>query len=425
MRPLSLLPRSILALLLGAAALAAQSSGRLIGLSFDKTSTAPGEIHAQDILQNCPPATSLCKGILKHPGSSIVPAGGSAWDTRNGLLWVTDGATMEAYQLKGCSRQCSVQVVTMDPNAVASGLAISESQKLLWMLETRQGYVGLRPWLLDGCTAVPTRGGCTFVPPSNFAVAGGLALDEARQLLYFTVSEPGLIAWIHTLYVAKAQSGAACQPLCKIQLRECSLVQGPITGLAHDPWTRQLFATDGQNTRILSIGDPANCAFKDLGCCKKGINLHDWVGLAWQPAFASTVFGKGCSAKPCAPCPSPLHGLGAGSPSIGNPDFTLTLRQGPTGSFGVLLFGGGRCTKGVGVPFLCTAIYPALQPPPLVFGIGPLLGMGACDGTLDLKLPIPADAGLCGATLCTQWLMVCSGPGFALSNALEWEVTGG
>ena len=401
-----------------------QNSGRLIGYGQSASSKA-GEIHAQDVLKSCPPAFSVCTGILTSPATSNTPVGGSAWDSRTGLLWACDGTSLNAYALKGCSQQCSVQVVTMDSAATASGLAIAESKRQLWMLETRPGYVGLRPWSLVGCQAVPTRGGCSFPVTGHSMVAGGLAYDEGRDLLYFTVSEQQIVSWVHTLYVAPAKSGGACQPICKYSLKYCSLVQRAISGLAFDPWTQQLYATDGQYTRVLRVVDPRKCLFLDTGCCKKGMPQQDWLGLAWQPAFVATQFGTGCSGKPCANCPSPVHGMGAGSPSIGNPDFTLTLRAGPTGSYGIFIFSPGRCTKGVGVPFLCTAIYPAILPPPLLVGVGALQGRSSCDGSLDLPLPLPADANLCGAKLCTQWLMLCAGPGFALSNGLEWEITGG
>jgi hypothetical protein len=425
MRASSLSALVLLSAIVLSSSLGAQSSGRILGWSTDPSVTAPGQIHVQDILAKCPPAFPICNNAPNDPGTPTIPIGGSAWDTRNGYLWICDDQTLTAYSLRHCSTQCSVKVVTMDSAAKASGLAISESAAQLWMLETRMGYVGLRPWSLQGCNAVPTRGGCVFPAPTRSSVAGGLALDEARQLLYFTVSEPGVINWTHTLFVAKASSGAACQPICKFPVPHCSLVKGAITGLAYDPWTKQLFATDGENTRILLIDDPMSCKIKDLGCCKKGTPGHSWRGLAWQPSFAMTRFGSGCTGKPCAPCPSPVHELGAGSPSIGNPDFELTLRHGPTNSYGLLLLSPGRCTKGVGFPFLCTAIYPAFGAGPLLFAGGPLQGTQPCDGATQLVLPLPADAGLCGATLCTQWLMVCSGPGFALSNGLEWQITGG
>ncbi|PIE24039.1 MAG: hypothetical protein CSA62_04325 [Planctomycetota bacterium] len=402
----------------------AQYSGRLVGYSQIPGSKS-GAIHAQDILKRCPPAFSLCRGVLSSPLTIKLPIGGSAWDSRSGLLWACDDMFLAAYSIKTCSQKCRFKSFTMDSKAVPSGLAIAEHKRQLWMLETRPGYLGLRPWSLNGCKAVPTRGGCSFRLPNKSMVSGGLAYDEGRDLLYYTVSEPQPLNWVHTLFVAKAGFGSACRPICKYPLKHCSLVKRAITGLTFDPWTQQLFATDGQNTRTLRVVDPLKCRFVDLGCCKKGMPQQDWLGLAWQPAFAMTRFGKGCSKKPCANCPSPLHGMGPGSPSIGNTDFTLTLRSGPTGSYGIFLLSPGSCTKGLAVPFLCTAIYPATSPAPLVLNIGALQGYSSCDGALDLRLPLPPDSKLCGAKLCSQWLMLCAGPGFAVSNALQWQITGG
>jgi len=108
---------------------------------------------------------------------------------------------------------------------------------------------------------------------------------------------------------------------------------------------------------------------------------------------------------------------------LGNQDFGFLVENGPIPSFGLLIVGFGRCTKGIGVPFLCGAIYPSLQPPTAFLGPVALQGKGQCLGTALAPLPLPADARFCGVTLCLEWVVVCGQvSGFGLSDTYELRI---
>ncbi|MHC4850669.1 MAG: hypothetical protein ACYTF5_01510 [Planctomycetota bacterium] len=379
---------------------------------------ASGAIHIQDVDNKCQPATRLCSPVLLN--NPILYAGGTAYDPRHQSAWVSDGRALVEVDLKTCKTICQPKPSIMRQNAVFSGLALARKRGMLYHLETEPGYLGILPWSNRTCPPIPTKGGC-FMQLGKLDTAAGLAYDEVRDLLYYTVSTPGVTGPINTLYVASPTSG--CQPLCKVTLPVCgtSLLFGKVTGLAYNPCTSTLYATDGQATMRLQMLDPRKCSIRLLGCCAKTTGGGLYQGLALIPGWTQTNVGKGCINKGCPFCTNLQTVLVGGDPTLGNPDFAIEIRNGPAGSPVTLGIGVGNCTGGM--PFLCGNLYLPLTPPPILIPMGKLAG-SQCQTSVRLGVPIPVDPKLCGVKVCLQSVAMCGSGGlaYALSPGLQFTL---
>jgi hypothetical protein len=288
---------------------------------------------------------------------------------------------------------------------------------MLYHLETSPGYLGILPWNNSTCPPVPTKGGC-FMPLSKLSTAGGLAYDEVRDLLYYTVSTPGVTGPVNELFVASPTN--ACSLICKVNLPACgtSTLLGMVTGLAYDSCTKTLYATDGQATMRLSMLDPRKCSIRLLDCCTKQAGGGRYQGLAVVRGWTQQNVGNSCISKGCPYCPNLRTGVFGGDPALGNPDFGIEILNGPSGSLGTLAIGMGNCTAGI--PFLCGNLYLSLVSPVTVIPMGKLVG-NQCQARAQLKVPIPVNSNLCGIKICLQSLAVCGGGGasHALSQGLQ------
>ena len=262
------------------------------------------------------------------------------------------------------------------------------------------------------------------MPIAPNAIAAGLAFDEARELLYVSSSERLLGGYRHVLHVVQLAATAPCGTfVCTVPFADCSpsLSGAAITGLAYDACTQILYATNGNETRVLRLIDPISCRVQDLGCCARQAGGGFWAGIDVVPGWSRLDLGQSCLGAPCPQCPVLQADLAGGDPSLGNQDFAAALNNGPAGSSAWLLLGAGRCTPGLPFPFLCGPLYPV--PAPLIVVSAALQGSG-CLGAARVPLPIPVDTGLCGGTLCSQWIVSCSGGGFGVSNGVQFTIAG-
>ena len=117
---------------------------------------------------------------------------------------------------------------------------------MLYHLETSIGYLGILPWGNTMRPPLPTYGGCSLQIGSR-DVAGGLAYDEVRDLLYYTVTTTGPT---NRLFVASALT--RCQPICSVPLPRCTGGPsfGAVTGLAFDSCRSILYATPVANSTV-------------------------------------------------------------------------------------------------------------------------------------------------------------------------------
>lgn len=392
------------------------SSDQVIGWSTLTPITAPGQIDIQDIDGSCKPARTLCTRVLS--GNTKFPSGGTAYDSSRQAVWVSDGSTIVAYALPSCRTICTFKAQLVNTGAVVSGLAISDSKQRLIQLESTQGSVSIRSYDMRTCPPTPLRDGCTLSIQSN-ATAGGLAYDEARNLLYFTESAPALVGWLSNLYIASF--GNACRPICKVPMRSCGSGArgwGAIDGLAYSSCKNQLYATDGVLTSITTMTDPPKCSTTHVTCCARQ-STGSFRGLAVIPGWKQRTVGKSCLPATCN-CPSMTSRLGS-EPRIGNASFGFELSSGPSGQYGFVLLGAG-CGSGIPVPVLCGPLYTLLTPPPLVLPAVKLQG-AACSGTATSPLAIPLSTDLCGIQLCAQWIVLCA-PILGSSEAIEFTIAG-
>ncbi len=345
-------------------------------------------------------------------------AGGAAYDPRHDATWVSDGKSLELMSLANCKVMVSVPAQVMNPAAVVSGLACYDGGRRLLQLETMPGYAALRSYDVTTLAVVPLRDGCTLPLPTNTYCAG-LAIDEASGTVWVSVTEPRILTARNFMRASRLSS--KCVPLCEFEIPVCGppLIGSEVTGLAFDICTSRLFASFSLHTLPIKIIDAAKCSYRLEPCCDKGL-AGKWRGLALRSTASLRFYAWGCTGKGCQNCPNlrtlPFGGL----PAVGNSAFGFDLVDAPLPSFAIMIVGAGRCTKGLGLPFLCGAIYPSLQPPTFFLGPFALTGSGQCQGTLTLPLPIPADPGLCGAELCFQWVVICGSiSDYALTSTYE------
>ncbi|MCA8969588.1 MAG: hypothetical protein KDC95_07390 [Planctomycetes bacterium] len=387
----------------------------IIGLADDATATTT-QIHSQAVdPSSCIPATGVCKTALGAPPSY---SGGSAYDARNDAMWISDGKTIQLVDLASCKVLCSFAAQMMNPQATVSGLACSDGGRRLLQLETMPGYAGLRSYDATQCPPVPLRDGCTL-SISNYAWCAGLAIDEPRGIVWVSVTLPGVVTSRN--FMRAHALASKCTQICEFEIPICGppLISSDVLGLAYDPCSSRLFATFGLHTLPIKIVDPLTCKYQLESCCEKRL-AGKWRGLAVRSTGTIKPYATGCIGKGCPFCSSMTSGSFGGYPSLGNRDFGYAIQGAPTNSLGLLIVGAGRCTKGIGLPFLCGAIYPSLSSPTFFLGPVPLTGVAACDGSARVPLPIPSDAGLCDATICLEWVVVCGAiSGFGLSPTHE------
>ncbi|MCB9871962.1 MAG: hypothetical protein H6836_08165 [Planctomycetes bacterium] len=387
---------------------------------FGWVSNSPaGEIDVQTTHDYGCTAVKKCPGVLVPATNAI--AGGSAYDPRFQAAWSSDGINLSLDGLRNCDLICrGVAVRILGATSVVSGLAVHDSAQRLYQLETVPGAFGVVTYDIKDpkTTCFQAIDRCTGKTVTANGVAGGLAYDEGRGLLFLSTSEPGAATWSHFIHVFRA--AAPCQPVCRWQITgNCMTTLGPVTGLAYDNCASMLYATDGIQVLEIAVGDPTQCQFRSARCCSA---VARYRGLALTSGWTLEHIGRNCLLKPCASCPNMYLRTTGGDPSLGNTSFGLQLVNAPggPGQFAGLYLRVGGCTAGF--PLFCSSFhaYPGVGP-----FITPLVG-ASCSGTATWPLPIPPVAAYCGIKLCAQALVICQsspGTGVGVSNALQFPIT--
>jgi len=408
---------ALLALALGAP-IVAQTAPQLAAWSEAAGPALFNGVQLQPLDPGCQRATMACRSLL---GGPQFYAGATAYDPRHHSVWVSNGSVVHEIELDTCTVRCQFVPQLMNSSAVVSGLAVLDGGRRLLQLETAPGYLGLRSYDATTCPPGPLRDGCTRTLAMG-AVAGGLAADPLLGVVFYSISTPTAIDW--QTEVAVARDSDRCTEVCRVLLPRCGPFyprSGVVTGLAYDVCGRRLFATNGRHTQGLDVRDTFRCLVQPTWCCPTG-STWDYKGLAFVPGLDARGIGAGCAPRTCAAC-APRMALAGVRPMLGNPDFALDLQGAEIGATAVLVLGGGACTGGVRFPFLCAPLYPSLVPLPYVSS--PLLVTGSgsgCSGSARLNVPIPVLSNLCGAALCSQWVVACPTTGAELgsSDALQF-----
>jgi hypothetical protein len=393
----------------------------LIGWS-DLPFATTGFLDVQDIA-SCERAETRC--LTASPVSAVTPySGGTAYNARYRTAWVSDGALLAEFYVAAtpsfCRRRCGeVRATISDPSAVVSGLAFGDARQQLFQLATRPGAMEITIYDASGrCLDAPRQ--CRRELPFG-SVAGGLAYDEVRDLLFVAVSVPSPLGGFATeLWVLPAS--APCEPLCRTPIFRCS--RELVTGLAYDACARELYVTDGRETQTYEVLDARRCDLREGACCAKQL-APSYRGLDVIPCSTQRTTGTSCTTASCATCPT-MHIASSGDPVLGA-NFEVRLVAAPVGALAYLLLQPGPCTPPLPLPSpWCGALLVDIGSS-LVLPVGATSGTPPCGGQIQVEVPISADPLLCAQTFCAQWLFFCPGSptGFGLSDALEFTVAGG
>ncbi len=395
-----------------AGVLSAQSPSNLIGITRFAPSLRQVDHAACAPLGQC---------AIALPGPALPPpfAGGTAWDPKRSGAWVTNGFALAKFDAN-CAPQCPpAPIPTLGPNAVATGLEVSESLDRILIVDS-QGNLHA---YTNTCPPAPISVCNTGLVQAGSRVTTGLAIDEDLGLVFIAYVDAAV--GMNSVVVTRLSN--PCQIVCQLPVAPCFPGFGTLSGLACDWGTRTLYGTDGSSTVALGYA-PATAigcvAWTGQTCCPQPPVADPMVGLAIRPGGA-TSHGTPCANGTCAPCPS-VHSL-RNDPSLGNAAFQLGLDQAPAGSLSWCLIGAGPCAApGVLLPPLCGPVYAT----PVVGTLGPNptggLG-GPCSGSTSFAFPLPPSATFAGWTLSSQCVSLCvSGGaiGTAVSNCLSFTLQG-
>ena len=216
----------------------------------------------------CPHLT--CKTGLPAAPVVFPPPGGTAYDSRQGVVWSTTGTALEAEldptKFPGCNIVCQQTTAPLCPQAdYVTGMAFMDSGTVTGPPPGVPGPRGRLYYLYNNNTlGWEDTSGCVrgnfqccdlspSLPPGT--TVSGLATDDLRRLIFVGANpNPGL-GLPATVYIFDE----FCVPLCSVPLlpdpNVCPV--GPlqvITGLAYDACKEQLYVTDGVVTLYGTLG---------------------------------------------------------------------------------------------------------------------------------------------------------------------------
>ena len=405
------------------------------------TQTSPMVLRQDAESVHCRSTSCSLRGTISGNGADLV--GGTAWDTRQSRLWVTNGSALTLAEVRGTGAygvQCppiKVPVLVGTSAARVTGLAYYAGglqaanpgeQGVLFLAYTNQylGWAASRGCRLIGLTGCSMAG----VLGANRGI-GALAIDGPRGFLFLATSRAGGSSPVNIVYVTRLDQPGV--PVCKFSIvldsAKCSSARlGPISGIAYDVASGRLFVTDGKLLIYgkLALSQTNNTwagRFAHGGCCR-GLSTEPLVGLSVAPP-APVEVGRSCVSGSCSPCTDMRNGV-LGDAVLGNSGLFLTLTSAPSSLRSVLLgIGFGPCSPtGLGVG-LCGPVRIAMSPfRPLILGLGGSGTGSGCSGTVRLPLSIPVNETLLDVQLSTQWVLHCPNTGSGTSNCLQIRISG-
>ena len=404
------------------AALTAQTKpAGVVGWAWNNGSTTVcSQVYTQDVDNSCQKAVSWGTSLCAQKGTM---GGGTAYDARSFSVFTSDGATIAVHNLIAKKDLCTFSATLASKGGVITGLAMSDATRELWQAEFNAGTLYLSSYdVTNPCSPKHKANTCKIAVTGTGAISAGLAFDEVRKLLYYSVSISGIAGW--TNEVRATSTAKPCSDVGKFFVAACGSRPGsPISGLGYDSCSQRLYAASEGGVRTILVTDPIKGIVTDLSgssCCAfTGTGV--WMGLDVIPSSDVTSFGKSCVTSTCAGSCTPTASISGGDASLGNQDFQFDLAGAPGASMGWFYVSVGKCTAGVQIPSLCGPVYPSLMAPnPLLFGVFNAGGTaGSCNGQVQVKTGVPVDPFLCKTPLCVQWVVVCPKAGSGLSNALQ------
>ncbi len=370
-----------------------------------------------------------CKSVrcgLNFEKAAAANAGGTAYDARSGIVWVSNGLALAAYyspdgSAAACKQACSAIKIPQPLSTVLSyctGLAYLEAgvppssgglgpYGRLYILYSTN-YIGVAD--VKGC-ALGNIQFCSIANSiGNANVTGGLACDDINRRLFVGTydASAGALAYVF-------DADKVCSVICKFQLLVSRLACGSatqplkaMTGLAYNGCSRMLYATDGSQTiwGLVTVSPTGGCTFTHRACCP--VNTEAYTGLALLPAPQQHL-GKQCSVKVCNSCTPQVSTTG--DAVLGNKLFAINMTGAPSNTTAyALAIGIGSCSlPGLNLGFCQPVMISTSFPGPFVFIFGTAAIAGTCNRNVSFPLPIPVNPKLCNLTISFQWLAACQG----------------
>ncbi len=414
------------------------NAGVLVGnIGVTLAPSLAGELYTQAVDNNCAAA--------KKVGNSLAWAfngGGTAYDAARQAVWVSDGQQIALQQLSNGQTSCQFNATlsgTYGKSNFVSGLAHCNKRKELIQLEMVVGSssnsVVLRFYDTSACPPKLLKTTCSFaIPNTNTPGVGhGLAYDEARDLIFFTMSGSGFAGWTSTVHYINYAVACLTGKTSTFSVPLFSTCQGTnswVTGMAYNPCTKILYLTEGNAVLKLDISNlssPKNLN-ATTACCTLNLTRKSWAGLAIVPGSVVQSVGSSCLGSGCPSCTSMKLDFTGGDLALGNRDLAIQITGAPAGGTAGFYLSLGKCqTPGFSLPGLCGAVHtPISSTQPLFIGNFSLGTGSGCTGSLKLGTAVPSNASLCGVSICSQFLIRCPQGGLAagLTNALEFSVGG-
>ncbi|MHC4851849.1 MAG: hypothetical protein ACYTF5_07500 [Planctomycetota bacterium] len=397
-----------------------------------------GELYTQDVDNNCkaPKRTGFGLAMAVH-------GGGTAYDAARNAVWVSDGRAIALQQVANGQVSCQFNATlsgTFGKNYFVSGLAHSNKRKQLIQMEmvvgTTSNSLRLRFYDTSACPPKLLNTTCSFAIPTTNApgVAHGLAYDEARDLIFFTMSGSGFAGWTSSVnYIS--YSIACLGPVKPISFpvplfSQCGGANTPVKAMTYNSCTRILYVTEGTVTLKMDISNLAKPVNLNAStpCCKFNVKNKVWNGLAIVPNSVIKSVGTSCLSSGCPSCSNMTLGFTGGDLALGNQDLAIQITGAPAGGTAGFYISLGNCvTPGLSLPGLCGAIHtPISAGQPLFIGNFSLSSGSGCTGIMKIPTPMPSDRSVCNTSICSQFLIRCPSGGGAggLTNAIEFRVGG-
>ncbi|MHC4899935.1 MAG: hypothetical protein ACYTGW_22820, partial [Planctomycetota bacterium] len=369
--------------------------------------------------------------------------GGTAYDAARQAVWVSDGRKIALQQVSNAAVSCQFNATlsgTYGKTNFVSGLAHCNKRKQLIQMEMVVGATSnslrLRFYDTSACPPTLLKTTCSFaIPNANVpGVAHGLAYDEARDLILFTMSGSGFAGWTSTVnYInySVACLGAVKPRSFPVPLfSQCGGTNTAVKAMTYNSCTQILYVTEGTvmlKMDISNLAKPVNLN-ASTPCCKFVVKGKAWSGLAIVPNSVVQPVGSSCLNTGCPSCANMTLGFTGGDLALGNQNLAIQITGAPAGGTAGFYLSLGKCVSpGLPLPGLCGAVHtPISSGQPLFIGNFSLGSGSGCTGSMKIPTPMPSDRSVCNTTFCSQFLIRCPAGGLAagLTNAVEFSVGG-
>ncbi|MBL8756129.1 MAG: hypothetical protein JNK15_22740 [Planctomycetes bacterium] len=388
--------------LLAAGTAAAQTIPNLIAPTLNNT------LIDQSIHGTCTPLGNC--GSLQPGTGTWFWAGGSAWDSTNTGVWISNGSSLARYGMNGCTLQCGPFLPPV--LGWVTGMDMHDGNNRLWFIDS-SGWIHEAT---NACPPVVVNSWNTGLPITGTTVTSAIAIDELRGLIFYTTCDFGFgNGWIRAAPLANPAAWFNVAPLF-----DCMPVPTLVTGLACDAANSALYWTNGRGTNRWTYNyNPTGptIAYTPGTCCLQLAPMPDPytdLSIRWGGA---TSAGGPCANGACAPCPN-VHLL-RNAPLLGtNLQLGLDLCQPAT--FALCGVDFGPCNTGVAFPPLCGPLMLPMTAAMLPMGPNIPAGPGPCAASTTWILPLPSNPSFVGTVMSSQCLSLCLPNGTSMSNCLTW-----